>query len=140
MAGYVILGKKLDDQEVKDRIKEYILVMLGAPVVKIELNDEQLTLCIDRVCGMMKESAKVESEAEKLMIAEDGALALAKMVLGRVRAKFGVPSDVKGVNTMSGHAGSTSPFIPADGKMLLKEGKKEYRFWQSKVFDKLSHC
>ena len=126
---------ELTDSKVQGEIKDFILLMLGAPVVKIELDDSQLDMCVSRVCEMMIDSPRVGkwSEAMKLMVAQDGALAQAKLILGRVRGKYGL--DTKGVNTKSKSA-TNNIFPRMDGQQLLDEGSYEYQSWQQKVFGK----
>lgn len=122
----------LDDVSVRNSIKEFIMLMLGAPLVKIEMDDAQLSLCVDRTCDMMLLSDEPESWGEGLllMVAQDGALAHAKLILGRIRSKY--ESAPKGVTTIV-DSGSNLVF-PADGRELLVEGDIQYREWQFKVF------
>jgi hypothetical protein len=129
---------ELSDTKVRDNIKDFVLLMLGAPVVKIELDDRQLALCVDRTCEMMETSSKVAkwSDSLKLMVAQDGALAQAKLILGRVRAKYGL-IDTKGVKSKS-KSSSTNSFVPLDGHQLLQEGERQYQTWQLKVFGKIN--
>lgn len=125
----------LDDDTVHDCIKDYILLMLGAPVVKIELDETQISMCINRTCQLMSSVAKVSDWSEKvqLMFAQEGALAQAKMILGRIRAKYGL--DSKGVNSKS--KSGTNVVCALDGNQLLAEGEKQYQDWQRKVFGKI---
>ncbi len=127
---------ELADQKVRESIKEFILMMLGAPVVKIELDESQMDLCIKRTCEMMESSDKVAnwSAAVRLMVAQDGALAHAKLMLGRVRAKFNL--DTKGVNKTKSKI-STNNIFPLDGGQLLIDGERQYNDWQLKVFGKI---
>lgn len=130
---------ELSDAKVKEGMKDYILLTLGAPVVKVELDEGQLDLCVNRVCEMMGNSSRVASWSDvfKLAVAQDGALAHAKMILGRVRAKYGF-KDVKEVKTKSkSKTDSTLPFSPLDGGQLLEEGERQYRLWYTRVFGKI---
>jgi len=108
----------------KEKIKDFIIAMLGAPIVKIELDDQLLELVVNRTTELMDGSAKVQkwSPAVKQMVAEDGALAQAKLILGRVRGKYKGPLG--------------SGMIVMDGKELLNEGERQYFNWQEKVFGK----
>jgi hypothetical protein len=128
---------ELTDPKVKDQIKDYIMLMLGAPVVKIELDDNHLALAVNRTCEMMQTSHKTAKwdDSFKLMVAQDGALALAKLMLGRIRSKFGL-IDIKGVKSKS--KSTAVSFTPMDGQQLLEEGEKQYQSWQNKVFGKIN--
>jgi hypothetical protein len=123
------------NKEFRETIKAYVLKMLGAPILKIELDDGQLDLCVDRTCGFMAQSKNVSQWEEnlKVLMAQDGALAHAKLMLGRVRAKFGF-TGTKGVKTKPNQLGTNSIF-PLDGESLLNEGERQYENWKSKVFD-----
>lgn len=126
---------KIGEDERK-KMRNFILLSLGAPVVKIELDDQQLDLCINRICDLMDQSPKAEdySESHWLMIAQDGALALAKIMLGRVRAKFGGVGDMNGGDSTSRPACMNNLSQPLDGGQLLVEGEKQYQDWQRKVY------
>jgi hypothetical protein len=141
MANYVksFMAKNNDivDKKARDGIKNFILLMLGAPVVKVELDPQHLDLCVNRTCDMMSESTKAKQwcESKRLMVAQDGSLAHAKLVLGRIRSKFGYYGsiDTKGVTKKSRSIGANS-FVPLDGRELLNEGERQYLEWQFKVF------
>lgn len=129
---------QIGDEKVRGSIKDYILLMLGAPVVKVELDQQQLDLCVNRTCDMMSESTKVSQwcDAKKLMVAQDGSLAHAKLILGRIRSKYGGFPDAKGVNTKRSKSTGANNFVPTDGRELLNEGERQYLEWQFKVFGK----
>lgn len=122
------------DKEFKNEIKNFVQKMLGAPIVKIELDADQIDLCIDRTCDFMRSSKNVSQweESFKILMAQDGALAHAKLMLGRVRAKFGITGD-KGVNTKPSLL-SANTIFPLDGENLLEEGERQYEKWKNKVF------
>ncbi len=128
---------ELSDAKVRDNIKDFVLLMLGAPVVKIELDENQLALCVNRTCEMMETSSRVAkwNDSLRLMVAQDGALAQAKLMLGRVRAKYGY-FDTKGVRSKS--KATTNNIVPLDGQQLLQEGERQYQAWQQKVFGKIN--
>ena len=123
-----------NDAKFKDSVKDFVLKMLGAPVLKIELDDEQIALCIDRTCSFMALSKNTShwEEPLKVLVAQDGALAHAKLMLGRVRAKFGIMG-AKGVKTKPNQLGANSIF-PLDGENLLEEGERQYEKWKKLVF------
>lgn len=126
------------DAKLRDDIKDFILKMLGAPMVKIELDDQQLTMCIDRTAEFMASSEKVEawSSAQKKVVLQDGALAHAKMMLGRVRTKYGaLVTGTKGVKSKPNSPLGANALFPTDGQVLLSEGERQYNDWFSRVFD-----
>lgn len=125
----------LTKQETYDKIKQYILIMLGSPVVKVELNDEQLDFCVRRTCELMNESTKVNGwcDVKKLMVAQDGAYAQAKIVLGRIRSKYGL--DSKEVIKTNSKPNVYTQLTPVDGRQLLEEGEFQYVNWKYKVFE-----
>jgi hypothetical protein len=129
----------ITNSQVRENIKDYILIMLGAPVIKLELDSSHLDLCVTRTCDMMNASPRVAkwSDSVKLVVAQDGALAHAKMILGRIRAKYGGHTDAKGVKTKRSKPASTNTFGPIDGPSLLNEGERQYLSWQQKVFGKI---
>jgi hypothetical protein len=132
------MNKKLDlnDPKAKEQIQEYILLMLGAPIVRVELDKQQLDLCINRTCDFMGLSSRVSKWEEplRLLVAQEGALAHAKLILGRIRAKYSGLLDVKGVKSKSKSTCSNSP---VDGLELLHEGEREYQSWRQRVFGKI---
>lgn len=132
---------KLNTPEIVDQTKDYILMMLGAPLIKVELDENQIVMCVSRICELMDSTERVAkwSDSLKLMVAQDGALSQAKIILGRIRAKYGF-LDIKGVKTKSksGTKNNAIHFVPMDGNRLLDEGKKEYIIWQKRVFGKIN--
>lgn len=133
----MIKNKKLTDPEIYNKIKDYVITMLGAPVVQIELDECQLALAVSRICEIMDSVDNVSKwgDAFRLMVAQDGALSQAKLMLGRIRAKYGFV-DTKGVRTKSksGTNSHATRLVPLDGERLLVEGEKEYLAWQKIVF------
>jgi hypothetical protein len=66
------------------QVRDYVLLMLGAPVVKIELDEEHLELCVTKAIeDTNKAIHRTNSTLTKM-----GALALAKIMLGRIRGKY----------------------------------------------------
>lgn len=96
---------------------DYILLHLGAPVVKIELDPLQISLCYNKAVEEIKQSPRVESDNTIM----DGALAHAKIILGRVRCKFvPLPSDHSMMTIM-------------DGPSLLAEGERDLLRWRKRI-------
>ena len=49
-----------DMQKVIEQIKDYVLLMLGAPVIQIELDQQQLDACVDLSLQVLEEYAPRE--------------------------------------------------------------------------------
>ncbi len=97
-------------EEFKEKVKDYVLLMLGAPVVKIELDPQQLDMCFQETYDDLDQHAHGIGGINALPIRgigllKRGALARAKQMLGRVR------SGVAGI--VAGHV---------DGGWLITEG------------------
>ena len=54
------LGPRRDRSKVIDQIKDYVLAMLGAPEVVIELSDQQLDIAVDEALAVFEEYAPRE--------------------------------------------------------------------------------
>lgn len=54
------IGPRKNRQKVRGQIKEYVLTMLGAPVLKLELDDQQLENCIDFALQVFEDYAPAE--------------------------------------------------------------------------------
>lgn len=54
------IGPRRNRDRVREQIKEYVLTMLGAPVIKLELDDQQLNNCIDFALQIFEEYAPSE--------------------------------------------------------------------------------
>ena len=90
---------------------DYILLQLGAPVVKVELDQQQISLCYDKAVEEIENSPYVERPSTVM----DGALAYAKTILGRVRSKY--------------HNDAS----PMDGPSLMAEGERDLLRWREKI-------
>jgi len=51
------LGPRKKREKVREQIKDYILQMLGAPVVKIELDQQNLDFCVDQAMKIFEDYA-----------------------------------------------------------------------------------
>lgn len=56
----VKIGPRKKRQKVREQIKEYVLTMLGAPVLPLELDDQQLENCIDFALQIFEDYAPME--------------------------------------------------------------------------------
>jgi hypothetical protein len=54
------LGPRKSRDKVREQIKDYVLLMLGAPVVKIELDQQQLDLAVDQTLKILEMYASTE--------------------------------------------------------------------------------
>ena len=80
----------------KSQIRDYVLLMLGAPVLQIELDEKQIDFIIDSTEDKLR--SKIEQAGFKLeeevnsprynRFMQEGALWGAMVVLGRIRRKF----------------------------------------------------
>lgn len=98
-----------------DELREFVIVMLGSPAIKIELNEHQLDLAIDFARERVVTTQVAEDDWPVLI--KEGALIYAKKILGRIRSKFsGLPHGVT-----------------LDGPMLLDEAEREMKVWEHKL-------
>ena len=51
------MTKRDNREKIRDDIKDYVLLMLGAPVIKIELDEQQLDLAVDQTLAIFEEYA-----------------------------------------------------------------------------------
>lgn len=108
---------ELTEQESKD-LHDYILLMLGSPVVKVELDETQIEFTIQE--SIKELELRVDPVDEKarrkfLALAKQGAYIRSKHILGRIRSKY----DKSGPTEMK-----------LDGKVLLAESKEELKEWK----------
>lgn len=54
------IGPRKNRAKVREQIKEYVLTMLGAPVLPLELDDQQLENCIDFALQVIEDYAPME--------------------------------------------------------------------------------
>ena len=101
-------------------VKNFILTMLGAPVLSIELNEKMIDTVIEHVKDIIKVyQSELEVNKHKLLV-EEGSLAYCKYILGRIRSKY---------NTIPGLEGN----LVLDGNELISEALSEMTTWQDKV-------
>jgi hypothetical protein len=97
--------------EVRCHCREHILFMLGAPVVQVELTDEQVRHCVNMAEEMVAGNEMVNTANFKRFM-RDVSLAYAKVILGRIRSKFEAAPAPNGP-------------VPTDGTRLVEEGSYE---------------
>lgn len=54
------LGPRPNREKVREQIKDYVLLMLGAPTLKLELDDQALNLCVDQSLKIIEDYAPRE--------------------------------------------------------------------------------
>lgn len=107
----------------REKIKDHILLMLGSPAITIELDMQQLDLCVDKAFNEVLEAYQSCSGISRNLsssLVEEGALAYAKCILGMVRKKY---------SEYPGPLGA----IDLDGENLYSQGKEELQAWQEKL-------
>lgn len=70
--------------------------MLGAPAQKVELDDQQIELCVKESFSFFESNTgnKPDTSDQKVIqLLQEGALVFAKIMLGRIRAKKYPPDD-----------------------------------------------
>jgi len=112
------------NQQAKDKAKEFVLTMLGAPIVKVELEESQINLAIESAARYieMQSNNRVVQDVKFLYLLCEGALIHSKFILGRIRSKYE----------------ESSSFVdarPSDGRLLLEEAKEELVNWKWSVED-----
>lgn len=107
----------------REIVENYVKKMLGCPVVKLELDDSQLQFAIDEATEYVNTylgDTIVEEDAKFVRILVNrGALAHAKLILGRIRSKY---EKVRGVSNKE-----------LDGSALIAEGRDEIREFRDAV-------
>ena len=114
----VLLNDKPDYVKKGDSMvrKEFIFAMLGAPVVSLEITDEQYTEISNRIKKVMDVYKAKVPEEMLLILEEEGVLAHVKYAVGRIRAKYTV---------MPGQ----DNHLALDGRDLAAEGLEGIRWW-----------
>ncbi len=106
-----------------EEIKNYVLLMLGAPVIKIELDEEQIEMSIDharKVVSQYQEKAQKEvSESQIAQLIQEGSLANCMVILGHIRSKYSQIDDGDG--------------ICLSGKRLLRDGYNCKELWTNRL-------
>ena len=123
---------KSEIDKLKSSLRDFVLMMLGAPVNTIELNEEQVETCINygiqalesSIGEKLSEDFELDDEGKNLL--QISSLAFAKIALGRIRSKFdSVPGSGSG--------------LKLDGKALLREGLEENRYFREKLVEYKIH-
>jgi hypothetical protein len=114
-----------DTEELHKKVIDYILLMLGAPVIKVELTQDQLDFCYKHALNTIHDyHARVRQHTitdSYLCQSEDffceGALAHAMVILARIRMENGVPKEGTHLTAQD----------------LYKEGKERLEEWKNRI-------
>ena len=115
---------KKNDETVR-AVHDYILLMLGSPVVKIELDSQNLDHAVKvaanviRVFGEM--STKTLSDEMQQKLLQEGAFAYAELMLGHIRRKYSTSVESEGFK------------CSLDGQQLVNEGLNAIQIFENNV-------
>jgi hypothetical protein len=116
--------------DLRKQTKDYCLLMLGAPVVRIELDDQQLDLCWDKSTQWFDSFFQQEKACSLYLfnhVPEQGikdlTLGYAMTILGRIRRMYQAPP------------GPNGP-IMMDGEQLVQEGKEKINQAKQEAWDR----
>ena len=105
---------------------EFAEYMLGAPVLKLEINQAQLAAIYEYVVAVLATSNVALTDAQKQLVTMDGMLAYCKYVVGRIRSKY---QNVPGYTAHPVNEG----IYPCDGPELVTEALDEIASWKAKL-------
>ena len=105
-----------------NEIKEHILLMLGAPVIKVELDEKQLDHCIEvaikAIENMRSVSQKSISDFRIEELTRQYALGSSMIILGHIRGKYKIPNC----------EGLDAEYLRDRGHELLSEVREEFSY------------
>lgn len=109
----------------KNEITDYVLLMLGAPVIKIELDPQNIEMAVKSAnitfTAYAKMSERTLSDTMSQKLLQEGTLAYAKLMLGHIRRKYSIPI---GTESFKGQL---------DGQQLLNEAKKDIEAYEANL-------
>ncbi len=113
-----------DTPELRKQVKDYVLLMLGAPVIKLEFTEDQLNFCYEHSLMAIREAFSRKkyfnlldsARAQDTNFLCEGALAHATIMLARIRMQQGLPP------------GPDGKFL--DPQALYEEGKERLASWR----------
>lgn len=90
-----------DSEKLRNRVKDYVKLMLGAPVVKLEFTEDQLDFCYEHSLNIIHDAASMKKRytmtdsyfAQSEDFLQAGALAHAMIILARIRMHQAMPKD-----------------------------------------------
>lgn len=108
----------------KNKITDYVLAMLGAPIIKIELDPQNIENAVDSATNTFTAYAKMSertlSDEMTRKLIQDGTLAYAKLMLGHIRRKYKNPPGPSGG-------------IQLDGQQLINEAKLDIKDFEEQL-------
>ena len=107
----------------REQIRDYVLLMLGAPVIKVELTEEHLNLCVDLAESDTSAYFEVTDIGERHYydLVQDRAMSKALGILSRIRGKYNFAP------------GPDGKYITLDAKQLRQEAHNQNLEWHYKV-------
>lgn len=106
--------------------------MLGAPVVKIELDDEQLKHCIESATksieNLRNNSYKTFSDSRIEELTKQYALANSMIILGHIRGKHKMPQN-------EGLIGLDAKYLRNKGHRILDQIREEFSYNREEFMD-----
>lgn len=120
--------KKNEYETLRNQLKQNVLLMLGEPVHKVDLNKEEIDLCINEALSCFEGMTCVVILDEKFELDELGlkhineaAIAFAKIIIGRKKVKS--------------YNGDT-----VSGTRMYKEGTREIEEVRTSMMDYIPEC
>ena len=105
-----------------NEIKDHILLMLGAPVVKVELDEKQLDHCVEvatrAIDNLRTASHKLMSDSRVEELTKQYALGNSMIILGHIRGKYKIPNC----------EGLDAEYLRDRGYELLIEVREEFSY------------
>jgi hypothetical protein len=106
----------------EDDVKDFVLMMLGVPIVKIEIDEKALDNTIRHVrqfISVYQPNMQKDSPLIYDLMVKEGSLAYVKYIVGRIRAKY---------PTVNAPCGDMK-----DGLYLTREGTNEIQNWKRSI-------
>ena len=109
----------------KKETLDYVLLSLGAPVCKVELDQQQLDACYDQTKQMFDRVAtskglgNLNRDGMGQEVFKNIVIAKATIMLGHIRRKYTVDEDWKG----------SASLYKLDGDEMVKEGNENLIYW-----------
>jgi len=103
-----------DTPQLREDTREYVRLMLGAPVLTVELTDEQIDMAFSTAYKNMQDAYYGnKAYAHDVGYLKDGGLALCKMILGRIRRQVAWDDNY--------------------AEDLFQEGQERYTHWREEL-------
>jgi len=99
-----------------DKLKQYILTMLGSPVVAVDLSDEELDFCVDKPLAILREG-KLDMQLNPFLLdrmVRKASLALARYTVAKKRFNCTITGGVLKIGTFTPDEDGFSEMAAAD--------------------------